>query len=499
MPEEISPTIETSQPVTETKTTNRPKIVLAAVLGFGLLIGAAYAGYWYSTKQLKNPAQVSTPTLEITSTPMPTVAPAPAEDENESAPIVDPLLTKYKIQLSHPSQFEYEERGESLRFWLDSTRDSNAPYLDLTLHTNQEYNARKWLFEYQIDIEKEKDKDFVKFDGVVIDETRAARAAMAKTYFSDPRTFFYIPSGEQLYVLETNTAWAEIIDEQGKEFNPHFTFEAEQGYNQVEQVLDDLKFLVRPEANRLPMSSVHLYKKPQEVIKTLKLAIVYFVPSDKENDYDSKWQEHFMDDFSEVKGFYETEFNHSLNIEYEFISDVIVGENDSNYYISEKAPVPLDYGTRTPTNAERLAPTDSMLATIEPEIKAVLADRKGSGYVANLGRVVGGQLNVLVMDGEIDPTIPHFGPPYARGGKTILLMINKINRHYEGAQLLVHELAHAFEIPDCYSFGDYVNETCSMLYNSKEQHFGSIMSGWASWGFETWYLPDEIWERVVNH
>ena len=69
--------VETPQPTqpVETKSSDWPKIILVAVLGLGLLVGAAYAGYWYGTQQVQqqeNPTPiVSQPTT--TPTPTPTV------------------------------------------------------------------------------------------------------------------------------------------------------------------------------------------------------------------------------------------------------------------------------------------------------------------------------------------------------------------------------------------------------------------------------------------
>jgi hypothetical protein len=44
-------TPQPTQPVVESKPTNWPKIILAAIVGFGLLVSAAYAGYWFGTQQ----------------------------------------------------------------------------------------------------------------------------------------------------------------------------------------------------------------------------------------------------------------------------------------------------------------------------------------------------------------------------------------------------------------------------------------------------------------
>lgn len=72
MPEEI---FETPQPtqLTEPKTTNWPKIILAAVLGLGLLVATTYAGYWYGTQQVPKtgePAGVPQPAPLATTGPI---------------------------------------------------------------------------------------------------------------------------------------------------------------------------------------------------------------------------------------------------------------------------------------------------------------------------------------------------------------------------------------------------------------------------------------------
>jgi hypothetical protein len=73
MPEEI---LEAAQPTQVTEPIsakgrssfgrNWPKIILAAVLGFGLLAASAYAGYWYGTQQVQ-----PTDTFIIAPTPEP--------------------------------------------------------------------------------------------------------------------------------------------------------------------------------------------------------------------------------------------------------------------------------------------------------------------------------------------------------------------------------------------------------------------------------------------
>ena len=60
----------------EPKSTDWTKVILTAVIGFGLLAGSAYAGYYYGTQQvqqIEKPAAVSKPTPSPTpiSSPIP--------------------------------------------------------------------------------------------------------------------------------------------------------------------------------------------------------------------------------------------------------------------------------------------------------------------------------------------------------------------------------------------------------------------------------------------
>ncbi len=80
MPEEIS---ENPQPVTESKPTSWPKVILVAVLGFGLLTGAAYAGYWYGTESAN---------LKTQSAKLPPKTQAPENPTSEPTPTPTPLV-----------------------------------------------------------------------------------------------------------------------------------------------------------------------------------------------------------------------------------------------------------------------------------------------------------------------------------------------------------------------------------------------------------------------
>lgn len=70
MPEEQS--TQTSEIPQSPKFPDWPKIILATVLGFGLLVGAIYAGYWYGAQQTQ---QVESPVAAYQLTPTPITEP----------------------------------------------------------------------------------------------------------------------------------------------------------------------------------------------------------------------------------------------------------------------------------------------------------------------------------------------------------------------------------------------------------------------------------------
>jgi ABC-type dipeptide/oligopeptide/nickel transport system permease subunit len=115
MTEEILETPQPMQP-TETKTTNWPKIILAAVLGFVLLAASAYAGYWYGTQETSNlKNQISKlefkpqnyPTSSPTSIPTPIV-------EDEKVDWKTYTNSAYGFSFSYPSDSELYENTEKV-------------------------------------------------------------------------------------------------------------------------------------------------------------------------------------------------------------------------------------------------------------------------------------------------------------------------------------------------------------------------------------------------
>jgi len=82
MPEETTETPQPTLPV-EQKSTDWTKIILAAIVGFGLLAGSAYAGYYYGTQQVPQSEELT----PVVSQPTPTPTPTP---ESTTPPVTDP-------------------------------------------------------------------------------------------------------------------------------------------------------------------------------------------------------------------------------------------------------------------------------------------------------------------------------------------------------------------------------------------------------------------------
>jgi hypothetical protein len=120
MPEEIletpQPRPKDDRPLDGIQPTNWPKIILAAVLGFGLLAGAAYAGYWYGTQEIsKLKTQISNLQLqtqdqeELTPEQTPTPTPIPV---SMLAPLTEEETKSWKTYKSttYGFEFKYPER-----------------------------------------------------------------------------------------------------------------------------------------------------------------------------------------------------------------------------------------------------------------------------------------------------------------------------------------------------------------------------------------------------
>lgn len=76
MPEEILETPQPAQPTASTPT-GWLKIILAAIVGFGLLAASAYAGYWYGSESAKVKTQSAKPQPKTQTQPTSTPASTP--------------------------------------------------------------------------------------------------------------------------------------------------------------------------------------------------------------------------------------------------------------------------------------------------------------------------------------------------------------------------------------------------------------------------------------
>ncbi len=101
-------TVETPQPVqpTESKSTDWIKMILATVLGVGLLAASAYSGYWYGSENAKTTPAVSQPQPEadrpLDETPEPTVT-----DPTSDWRIYTTVTYNYSVM--YPQNFFYSE------------------------------------------------------------------------------------------------------------------------------------------------------------------------------------------------------------------------------------------------------------------------------------------------------------------------------------------------------------------------------------------------------
>ena len=121
MPEE---TFETPQPVqpVESKSTNWTKIILVAVLGFGLLATSAYAGYWFGTQQVQ-PVEKPTPAVsQPVSTPTPEPAPVLEDETTDWKTLTSPK--GYSIK--YPKHLFLEERVAGFYILLEDSQNPTS-------------------------------------------------------------------------------------------------------------------------------------------------------------------------------------------------------------------------------------------------------------------------------------------------------------------------------------------------------------------------------------
>ncbi len=124
MPEEIFETPQPTPSVTEPKTTNWPKAILATIFGLALLLGAAYAGYWYGTESAKVKTQSTKPTPTVSQpTPTPTTTTA-----NPTAGWKIYTNQSLGINFKYPST------------WLDAEINTLATRASVTIKDGEEIN-----------------------------------------------------------------------------------------------------------------------------------------------------------------------------------------------------------------------------------------------------------------------------------------------------------------------------------------------------------------------
>jgi len=116
MPEEISTTVESSPTPTKEKSFDWLKVILAIIIGFGLLAVSAYAGYWYGSESAKFKSQISKPQLKSQSEP--TAQPTPpsptpvVEDETKDWEVY--RNEKYGFEIRYPSEVDCHFQEDAL-------------------------------------------------------------------------------------------------------------------------------------------------------------------------------------------------------------------------------------------------------------------------------------------------------------------------------------------------------------------------------------------------
>lgn len=173
MSEKVLETSQPTHPIAETKTTNYPKIILSAILGLSLLVGAAYAGYWYGTQQVQQPEEpippISQPTTKPISTP--------------TQPTTDPTAS-WKTYTNGDLYFKYPPH------WTLS------PYGGPVIHgTNPKVRIVAVTKESTLMNECMKEDGFIETeDFVVIFFSRVAIAPACLTNDLSPREIWVIPN-----------------------------------------------------------------------------------------------------------------------------------------------------------------------------------------------------------------------------------------------------------------------------------------------------------------
>ena len=213
-------TVETPQPVQppEPKSSNWTKVILAAVLGLGLLAGSAYAGYYYGTQQVQQPEKPTPVVSQPTPKPTPTPEPAPDSTANwETYTNTSARFTiKYpkgwrKIETEDWVGFGPQEIGEDV-IWGVSFYDK----LEKTVSEIKDEMGKQFS-------DRKQSEETVTFNGLTTTKVVTTTDQYADWY----SVTMIIDSGNMLYAIgngaQTDTALNEMLLERtGEEYNISF-------------------------------------------------------------------------------------------------------------------------------------------------------------------------------------------------------------------------------------------------------------------------------------
>ncbi len=192
MPEETFETPQPTQPV-ESKSSNWPKIILAAVLGFGLLATAAYAGYWYGTQQVQQPEKptpvVSQPTPKPTPTPEATPSLTPTvEDETKDWKTY--TNSEYKISFKYPKDWDFTV------YDLGEKHEDNKTIFHVSILSTKDFKNRALIAN---------DKDVL---SVGVKVWNNEKGLSLNPVLSEWDSFWQNPDADSVYTKEVNqTEW----------------------------------------------------------------------------------------------------------------------------------------------------------------------------------------------------------------------------------------------------------------------------------------------------
>ena len=225
-------TLETPQPTqpTESKPTNWPKIILAAVVGFGLLAGSAYAGYYYGTQQVQQPETPS----PVVSQPTPKPTPTPTQ------PVTDPTAgwetytdIERRFSFRYPPAWEMNKvRGRmtgeivSFDFWGPTQKPNTELYDGIAVIFSERENMEGLSpKEYALkENPPERDTGVTESEGTVSVGGRAGYKLVVSGLGTSVLT--YLPFGETLLEIIVFGAVDDVLYS-----------------NQYNQILSTFKFL----------------------------------------------------------------------------------------------------------------------------------------------------------------------------------------------------------------------------------------------------------------